>query len=109
MGVLQLRAVIYARYSSDLQSDTSIDDQIRICRQRIDHEGWQLVGTYADAAMSGTSPFRPNYLKLLQDARKRAFDVVVAEALDRLSRDQEDVARLYKELSFAGIKLVTVC
>jgi site-specific DNA recombinase len=44
----------------------------------------------------------------LRDARNRAFDVVVAEALDRLTRDQEDVAALFKHLSFAGIKLVTL-
>jgi site-specific DNA recombinase len=103
-----MRAVIYARYSSDLQNGTSIEDQVRICRQRIDREGWHLTGTYSDAAMSGTSRFRPDYQKLLQDARNRSFDLVVAEALDRLTRDQEDVAALFKHLSFAGVKLVTL-
>ncbi len=48
--------------------------------------------------MSGASPFRVGYQKLLEDARAGVFDVVVAEALDRLSRDQEDVAGLYKRL-----------
>ena len=59
-------------------------------------------------AVSGATRLRPGYQKLLEDARKDEFDVIVAEALDRLSRDQEDVAGLYKQLTFAGIKLVTL-
>jgi DNA invertase Pin-like site-specific DNA recombinase len=103
-----MRAVIYARYSTDLQREASIDDQVRVCRQRIKREGWKLGATYSDAARSGASRLRPGYQKLLEDARAGAFEVVVAEALDRLSRDQEDVAALYKRLSFAGIKMVTL-
>jgi DNA invertase Pin-like site-specific DNA recombinase len=45
-----MRAVIYARYSTDLQRDASIEDQVRICRQRIDREGWTLVATYSDSS-----------------------------------------------------------
>ena len=45
---------------------------------------------------------------MLAGAREGAFDVVVAEALDRLSRDQEDVAGLFKRLRFAGIRIVTL-
>jgi site-specific DNA recombinase len=51
---------------------------------------------------------RPGYQRLLADARDGQFDVVVAEALDRLSRDQEDVAALFKRLSFVGIRIVTL-
>src|SRR5712671_725853 len=103
-----MRAVIYTRYSSDLQRDASIEDQIRACRARIASEGWQLCQTYSDHAVSGASRLRPSYQKLLQDARVGAFDIVIAEALDRLSRDQEDVAALYKQLSFSGVKLITI-
>src|SRR3981189_2153827 len=103
-----MRAVIYARYSTDLQREASIDDQVRVCRQRIKREGWKLGATYSDAASSGASRLRPAYQKLLEDARAGAFDVVVAEALDRLSRDQEDVAALSKHLTFAGVKLLTL-
>src|SRR5258708_7563915 len=103
-----MRAVIYARYSTDLQREASIEDQVRVCRQRIDRECWTLLATYSDAATSGASRLRAGYQKLLEDARAGAFDVVVAEALDRLSRDQEDVAGLFKHLSFAGVKLVTL-
>jgi len=101
-------AVIYARYSTDLQREASIEDQVRVCRQRIKREGWKFGATYSDAASSGASRLRPGYQKLLEDARAGAFDIVVLEALDRLSRDQEDVAALHKRLSFAGIKMVTL-
>jgi site-specific DNA recombinase len=103
-----LRAAIYARYSSDLQSHASIEDQVRLCRERVEREGWSAGAVYTDAAISGASRLRPGYQKLLEDARHGAFEVVVAEALDRLSRDQEDVAGLYKQLGFAGVKLVTI-
>ena len=103
-----MRAVIYTRYSSDQQRDASIDDQIRICKERVAAEGWQLVQVYRDAAFSGATTLRPGYQALLEGAREAAFDVVVAEALDRLSRDQEDVAALFKRLQYAGIRLITL-
>jgi site-specific DNA recombinase len=103
-----MRAVIYARYSSDLQRDASIEDQLRLCKAKIGSEGWMLSATYMDRAQSGASRLRPGYQCLLEDARKGQFDILVAEALDRLSRDQEDIASLYKQLSFAGVKLTTI-
>ena len=88
---LSVRAGIYARYSTDLQREASIEDQVRICRQLVDRESWTLVRTYSDAATSGASRLRSGYQKLLEDARAGVFDVVVAEALDRLSRDPPSV------------------
>ena len=105
---MPIRAVIYARFSSEMQRLASIDDQIRLCKERIAAEGWTLVQVFRDAAMSGASALRPEYQALLEGAREARFDVVVAEALDRLSRDQEDVAALFKRLRFAGIRLVTL-
>src|SRR5262245_13358497 len=103
-----MRAVIYARFSSDQQRPHSIEDQIRLCKAKIDKEGWNLVTNYTDRALSGSIRLRPGYQTLLENARSGEFDVVVAEALDRLSRDQEDIAALYKHLSFAGVKLITI-
>jgi site-specific DNA recombinase len=102
------RAVIYARYSSENQREASIDDQVSICRHRIEREGWDYVGMFRDAAYSGTSAFRPGYQALMEGGRNAAFDIVVAEALDRLSRNQEDIAALFKRLRFAGIRIVTL-
>jgi site-specific DNA recombinase len=103
-----MRAVIYARYSSDLQREASIEDQFALCRHYADAQGWSVLGQYADRAASGSTKFRPGYQDLLAAARRREFDVVLAEALDRLSRDQEDVAALFKTLTFYGVQLVTL-
>jgi len=100
--------VIYARYSSDLQSAASIVDQVHACSARIRAEGWVPGATYRDEGLSGATSLRPGYQAMLADARAGRFDIVVAEALDRLSRDQEDIAALYKALTFAGVKLVTL-
>jgi site-specific DNA recombinase len=102
------RAVIYARYSSDNQRDASIDDQVRQCRARIDQEEWQLAEIYSDHAISGATTLRPGYQRMLENARAGRFEVLVAEALDRLSRDQENIAGLFKQLSFAGVRLITL-
>ena len=103
-----MRAAIYARYSSDMQRDASIEDQVRICKERIKREGWSLAATYSDRAMSGAQVLRPGYQKLLQDVRGGGIDFVVAEAIDRISRDQEHVAGFFKQLTFAGVKLITI-
>ncbi len=100
--------MIYARYSSEQQRAVSIEDQVRVCRERIEREGWELVEVFQDRAISGASSFRPGYQALVAGARDGRFDVVVAEALDRLSRDQEDVAGLFKRLRFAGVQIVTL-
>jgi site-specific DNA recombinase len=103
-----MRAAIYARYSSDNQRDASIEDQVRQCRARIDEEEWQRGEVYSDHAISGATTLRPGYQKMLEDARSGRFEVLVAEALDRLSRDQENIAGLFKQLSFAGVRLITL-
>ena len=103
------RAALYARYSSDQQSACSIEDQLRICREQAIRNGWQIANDYTDAAISGSSiVLRPGIRALLEDAQAGRFEIVVAEALDRVSRDQADIATLYKTLQFAGVPIVTL-
>jgi DNA invertase Pin-like site-specific DNA recombinase len=105
-----MRVATYARYSSDNQRQVSIEDQQRGNRELAKRlKGGIVKGCeFADAALSGSSAItRPSYQALLDAARKKHFDVVVAESLDRLSRDQEDTAGLYKRLTFYGIKIIT--
>ena len=103
-----MRAVIYARYSTDLQSTSSIDDQVRLCRERVEQDGHELVQVYSDRAVSGATLIRNGIQLLMQDANQDDFDLVYAEALDRISRDQEDVAGFFKRMVFADVTLVTM-
>jgi site-specific DNA recombinase len=103
------KVALYARYSTDNQSVASIEDQFRVCREHAGREGWQVVEAYQDAAISGASVIlRPGVQSLLRDAQRRKFDIVLAEALDRVSRDQADVATLFKHLRFASVQIVTL-
>jgi DNA invertase Pin-like site-specific DNA recombinase len=103
------RVALYARCSSDNQRAASIEGQMRICCEQAKREKWKIVGTYKDAGISGASMIlRPGIQALIQDAQAGQFDVVLAEALDRISRDQADVATFYKRLKFAGVPIVTL-
>ncbi|WP_342629725.1 recombinase family protein [Nguyenibacter vanlangensis] len=104
-----IRVALYARYSSDNQRAASIEDQFRICREHAKREKWKVASAYKDAGISGASMIlRPGIQTLLQDAQRGEFTVVLAEALDRVSRDQADVATLFKHLKFAGVTIVTL-
>lgn len=103
------RAAIYSRFSTDLQSEGSIEDQAALCRAFAAREGLEIVGTYEDRARSGGSMFgRDGLMEMMQAAQARAFEVLVVEALDRLSRDMEDLAGLHKRLTFLGIEIRAV-
>ncbi|ABS14279.1 Resolvase domain protein [Brucella anthropi ATCC 49188] len=103
------KAAIYARFSTELQSPRSIDDQIALCSKFAQANGFQVVGTYNDKAKSGSSMLeRDGLLRLLNDAKNGQFDAVIVEALDRVSRDQEDMAAIYKRLKFLGIDIIAV-
>ncbi len=103
-----MRVAFYGRYSSDLQSDTSIEDQLRLCKTYVEEKGWKLVQSYTDHAVSGASMMRPGVQMLMQDAAAGKFDVIMTEALDRLSRDQEDIAGIFKRTQFADVTLFTL-
>jgi site-specific DNA recombinase len=103
------RAAIYARYSSDLQNDRSCDDQFHMARSYAERDGLQVVATFADRARSGASFLdRDGLLDLMQAAKLGRFDVLLVESLDRLSRDQEDLAGLFKRLNFFNVEIRTL-
>jgi len=103
------KAVIYARFSTDLQNERSIEDQITLCRGYASREGINIIEVFEDRARSGGSIMgRNGLLRLLDQARDQSFDVVIVEALDRLSRDMEDLAGIHKRLSFLGIEIRAV-
>ncbi|WP_245231217.1 recombinase family protein [Parasedimentitalea huanghaiensis] len=102
------RVAIYARYSSDLQTDKSIEDQIHVCQQRAVAEGWTVVECYTDHAISGESLFRPGIQALMAAAPTGHFDIVISEALDRVSRDLEGAAKVFKHLRFNDQQIFTL-
>ena len=104
-----MRAAIYARYSTDMQSTTSVEDQVRQCRERAERDGHEIVDVFSDYAISGSSlGNRPGMLSLMAAAKACAFDVVYAEALDRISRDQEHIAGIFKRLNHADVAINTL-
>lgn len=102
------RVALYARYSSENQREASIEDQLRICRARAEREGWTVVDEFSDAAISGTKDKRPGFIALREAARAGKVDVILAESLDRFSRDLEHVAAFHKQATFCRVKLVTL-
>ena len=102
-------AYIYARYSSDLQNAASIEDQVRLCKERLEQDKVEVRNVFTDRAISGSSLHtRAGIQALLDEVAHGGVDIVIAEALDRLSRDQEDIARIYKRLNFAQVTLMTL-
>lgn len=103
-----MKVAIYARYSTDNQRDASIADQFRVCRAHAEKQGWQVVEEYSDHAISGSSLLRPGVQALIADALQGRFNIVLAEAMDRLSRDQEDIAGFYKRMAYADVQIITL-
>ena len=75
-----MRAVIYARYSSDSQREESIDGQLRECREYAAYNDIEIVGVYVDRALSAKTDNRPEFQKMIKDSYKSAFDVILVQA-----------------------------
>ena len=104
-----MRAALYARYSSDLQSDQSVEDQLRLCREKAKELGHTIVSEYTDHAISGGHlANRPGVTSLMDAVKAQQIDYVIAEALDRVSRDQEGIAAIYKRMQYANVTLHTL-
>lgn len=87
-----MKAVIYARYSSDNQREESIEGQIRECTEYAKYNDLEIVGTYIDRAFSAKTDDRPGFQRMIQDSVKELFDVVLVWKLDRFARNRYDSA-----------------
>src|SRR4029077_7281741 len=103
-----MKVALYARYSSENQRDASIADQVRVCRVFAEREEGLGGEEFHGPAMSGARLLRPGVQALSRRALDREFDIVLAESLDRFSRDQEDTAGLFKRLTFLGVRIFTL-
>ena len=99
------RAVLYARYSSDLQTQNSIDAQLRACRDYCQRNQYSIVTEYCDEALSGRSDERPDFQRMIDAAKQKSFDVVVCHKIDRFSRDRYDHSHYKRILQRSGVKL----
>ncbi len=107
-----LRCAAYARYSSDLQSPLSIEDQLRICREYARSHGFVFLEdhVYVDEALSGVGADRPGLGRLMDAALSpsRPFDVILLDDSSRLARNTKDALSIFERLNFAGIRLIAV-
>lgn len=106
----QLKAAIYARFSSDQQDSATIETQISECTKKIESLNGIVVKIYRDEGMSGTNENRPDFQRMISEALKkpRPFDIVVVRKFDRFARDV-GISRQYKViLRKRGIKVISV-
>ncbi len=100
-------AVIYARYSSNNQTEQSIEGQLRVCNQYAEQHGILILDTYIDRAMTGTNDNRADFQRMIKDSSKREWDYVIVYKLDRFSRDKYATAVHKKTLKDNGVKLLS--
>jgi site-specific DNA recombinase len=103
-----LKAAIYARYSSDNQREESIEAQVRAITEYADKNSFTIAKTYIDEAFSAKTDNRPQFLKMIEDAKKEQFDVVICHKLDRFARNRYDSAFYKRVLKDHGVRLVSV-
>lgn len=105
-----MRVAIYARYSSENQSQTSIEDQVRMCQRYIrDHEMTvEDHHIYTDRAISGSLAIRPGLQALESGAENKEFHAVVVDDLSRLSRNNHQMLTLVLRLAYHQVKIISV-
>ena len=97
-------AVIQARYSSDRQTEQSIEGQVRVCNDYAERNGIIIVGQYIDRDTTGTNDNRDSFQQTLKDSDKKPWDYVLVYKLDRFSRNKFETAMHRKHLKDNEIK-----
>ena len=104
-----MRAAIYARYSTDKQTESSVADQLRVCTEYAEREGFTVAITFRDEGISGAAiGNRPGFIAMMEAANAHQFDVLLLMDLSRLSRSQGDLAKTIDRLRFTGIRVVAL-
>ena len=102
-----MNVVIYARYSSDRQTEQSIEGQLKECYEYARRNGYAVVGEYIDRAISGTTDHRPEFLRMIADGDKKLFQAVLVYQLDRFARNRYDSATYKAKLKKNGIRVLS--
>jgi site-specific DNA recombinase len=102
-----LTAASYARFSTKHQKDTSVDDQEALNERTADTFGYKIIRKYSDRAKSGRTRFGRDELdSLIEAIKRREFDALIIEDIDRITRDKEDLQHIIKRMKFAKMKLI---
>lgn len=102
-----MKAVIYARYSSDNQREESIEGQLRECTAYCQKNDITILRTYIDRAMSAKTDHRPDFQRMIRDSAKGLFDVIIVWKLDRFARNRYDSAHYKAQLRKYGVKVLS--
>ena len=102
-----MKAVIYARYSSDNQREESIEGQLRECTAYCKKNDITILRTYIDRAMSAKTDHRPDFQRMIKDSAKGLFDVIIVWKLDRFARNRYDSAHYKALLRKYGVKVLS--
>ena len=102
-----MKAVIYARYSSDNQREESIEGQLRENKAFAEKNGIEIIGTYIDRALSAKTDNRPEFQKMIKDSSKGLFDIVLVWKLDRFARNRYDSAFYKATLKKNNVKVIS--
>lgn len=102
-----MKAVIYARYSSDNQREESIEGQLRECMAYCKKNDITVLRTYIDRAMSAKTDHRPDFQRMIKDSAKGLFDVIIVWKLDRFARNRYDSAHYKAQLRKYGVKVLS--
>ena len=100
-------AVIYARYSSERQTEQSIEGQLRVCREYAERNNLVVLSEYIDRATTGTNDNRNSFQQMIKDSNKKIWDYVLVYKLDRFSRNKYETAMHRKTLKDNGVKLLS--
>ncbi len=101
-----MRAAFYGRYSSHAQKDTSIEQQLRECREWARRNDVQIVAEYADRALTGTTDKREQFQKMIRDSAKGKWQIVLCYKVDRFARNRYDSATYKARLKKNGVRVV---
>ena len=102
-----MNLVIYARYSSDRQTEASIEGQLKVCHDYARQNGDTVIHEYVDRAMTGKTDRRPQFQQMIDDSKKKCFSAVLVYSLDRFSRDRYDSAVYKRELKKNGVRVIS--
>lgn len=101
------RAVIYARYSSNSQSEQSIEGQVHVINEFAKAYDYTIIDTYVDRAITGTTDNRESFQKMIKDSAGHGFEYIIVYKLDRFARNRYDSAMNKAILKKNGVKVIS--